>query len=713
MDHVLPEKMGQRTALVFVLLAAWFAPSTSPLSSPARAEPNSTTSPGYLDPLPQDTGVAGLKQELRRLENTGRLMMVVAHPDDEDGGLLTLESRGKGVATLLLTLTRGEGGQNKTGDTFSDQLGILRTLELLAAGRYYGVEQRFTRAADFGYSKTAEETFEKWGGHDPALQDIVRVIREFRPDVLVARFSGTDADGHGHHQASAILTKEAFRAAGDPARFPDQIRQGLESWQAKKLYIGNVCGFGASNCPDENWTVKLNTGEEDPLLGMSYVQFAIEGLRHQQSQGLGDLRTPSGPRYAFYKLSDSVLGKTADANGHEKDFFDGIDTRLQGLGSQGGEDWAGKKLDEAAARISDAAKLADGNAESAARPLLSALRLLGGRAPGAPKTAGEQTVRVKLEDKERQARRAINLALRVQITATLTSPPTASGDRKDLTGISPGEPFQVKVSLHNGSEHPLELERLALDSTASGSGALVEDRSRETVGAGEDFERTFALRLPELPYTRPGLYRNDPQRDSLYTVRTTPDLSTLPFGALPPAIVEARYDVPDLDSLEGSAQRADANLPEISSPVSAAVIYPEGVSRRQKIAVVPAFSVAVEPGNEVVRAATSQSVSVSVRVRSNLEGRQAGRLGLQAPAGWNVSPREQTASVAGRGGETTLKFELSHPALTEKQVDLRAVLSSGGREFSEGYALVTREDLGSFHYFEPARQHISVVDVKL
>src|SRR6266513_540244 len=226
------------------------------------------------------------------------MMMVVAHPDDEDGGLLTLEARGKCVQTLLLTLTRGEGGQNKIGSSLFDVLGVLRTLELLASDRYYGVEQRFTRVADFGYSKIADETFQKWGGHDVPLQDIVRVIREFRPDVLVARFSGTDNDGHGHHQASAILTREAFRAAADPNRFPDQIKEGLYPWQPKKLYIGNVCGFGATTCADENYTVQLNTGEEDPVLGMSYVQFAVEGLKPRQSHGLREPQIPSAPPYA-------------------------------------------------------------------------------------------------------------------------------------------------------------------------------------------------------------------------------------------------------------------------------------------------------------------------------------------------------------------------------------------------------------------------------
>src|SRR6266581_1064012 len=218
---VWPKTSFRILVVVLLLFTASFA--QAPATSPAAH----SSSPGFYNPLPQDTGEAGLKLQLRKLQTTGRLMMVVAHPDDEDGGLLTLEARGKGVQTLLMTLTRGEGGQNETGNTFSDKLGVLRTLELLAADKYYDVEQRFSRVADFGYSKTADETFQKWGGHDVPLQDIVRVIREFRPDVLIARFSGTENDGHGHHQASAILTREAFRAAADPNRFPEQIKEGL------------------------------------------------------------------------------------------------------------------------------------------------------------------------------------------------------------------------------------------------------------------------------------------------------------------------------------------------------------------------------------------------------------------------------------------------------------------------------------------------------
>ncbi len=236
-------------------------------------------------PLPQDTGAAGLKQMLARLHTTARLLHTTAHPDDEDGGMLTLESRGKGVTAILLTLNRGEGGQNKVGSNLSDVLGVLRTLELTAADRYYGVEQRFTRVADFGFSKNPDETFQQWHGHDVVLADMVRVIRTFRPDVIVSRFGGTDRDGHGNHQASGVISKEAFRAAADPNRFPEQLKEGLLPWQAKKLYIDNVCPFRSNECDPKNYTVKLSTGDDDPVLGTSYAQFAMAGLKHQLSQG--------------------------------------------------------------------------------------------------------------------------------------------------------------------------------------------------------------------------------------------------------------------------------------------------------------------------------------------------------------------------------------------------------------------------------------------
>src|SRR4051812_30210151 len=228
-------------------------------------------------PLPMDTGHTGVEQMLTKLRTTARLMYITAHPDDEDGGLLALEPRGHGVTVELFTLTRGDGGQNKTGASFSDELGVLRTLELLESGRYYGVTQRFSRVADFGFSKTADETFQKWGGHDIALADLVRGIREFQPDVVAARFTGTSRDGHGNHQASGILAREAVIAAADPNRFPEQIKEGLLPWRVQKLYH-DIVPAGEKNIAAMDAGVKL------PYLDKTFADLGAEGYSHQKSQ---------------------------------------------------------------------------------------------------------------------------------------------------------------------------------------------------------------------------------------------------------------------------------------------------------------------------------------------------------------------------------------------------------------------------------------------
>ncbi|MFI5184803.1 MAG: PIG-L family deacetylase, partial [Vicinamibacteria bacterium] len=197
--------------------------------APARAQ---------LVPLPQDSGANGLALALRRLPVTGRVLYVTAHPDDEHNGVQVRLSRGRGLHVGLLTLTRGEGGQNEIGPEQGDALGVLRTEELAAVHRYDGVEQLFGRAYDFGYSFSVDETFKRWG-REETLGDIVRALRVFRPDVILTL--PLEAQGGGmHHQAAARLTREAFRAAADAARFPDQIAEGLRPWQARKLYQGGV-----------------------------------------------------------------------------------------------------------------------------------------------------------------------------------------------------------------------------------------------------------------------------------------------------------------------------------------------------------------------------------------------------------------------------------------------------------------------------------------
>jgi LmbE family N-acetylglucosaminyl deacetylase len=711
--EVRPEASFRILAVVLLLFTASFA--QAPASSPAPVP----KSPGFLDPLPQDTSEAGQKQQLRKLQTTGRLMMVVAHPDDEDGGLLTREARGKGVQTLLMTLTRGEGGQNETGKTFSDELGVLRTLELLAADKYYGVEQRFSRVADFGYSKSADETFQKWGGHDVPLADIVRVIREFRPDVLIARFSGTERDGHGHHQASSILTQEAFRAAADPKRFPEQIKEGLQPWQPKKLYIGNVCGFGATTCGDENYTVQLNTGEVDPILGMSYVQFAVEGLKHQQSQGLGDIKVPSGPRYAFYRLVDSVVPSTKDEKGHEKDLFDGIDASLPGLIRSIADElnevpWllpALKKI--SGSDLLDVKALSDNAVEL--RGLVEKLKE--SELDPAPKSRLAQA----LSEKEKQTERELSLALNLEFSADV-APPQGAGAllpsrAQAVTPVSPGQKLMVVAKLHNGSKKYWITVRSA-DIVPSENWLRRVHAEHITIAPGEDYYANFAIQVPaNAPITRPYWHRNDPARDAVYEV--DPKYQTL---WLPPSPlhVNLEYEIAGHKGLHSPApeflkKKHATELPrgEISADVQVPFNSGRGVERRAPLAITPVFSVALDPSEKVLSVAEGKTSTVHAQASSNLTEMIGGTLHLTVPDDWRTEPSTSKLSVAKRGEKSESDFSIIPANLQESRAEIRATLDARGKTYSEGYTLVTRDDLGSFYYFQPAVQHVSIVDVKV
>src|SRR5205809_3847170 len=183
------------------------------------------------EPLPQDKGAAGTWQRLLKLQTTASAMHTTAHPDDEHGGVLAQLSRGQGVRVSLLTLNRGESGDNAIGPELFDAVGLIRTEELLMAGRYYGLDhQYFTTAIDYGFSKRLEEALVIWG-RENVLRDVVRIIRMDRPFVLIARFQGNEPDGPGNHQTAGLVTQQAYAAAGDPARFPEQIKDGLRPWQ--------------------------------------------------------------------------------------------------------------------------------------------------------------------------------------------------------------------------------------------------------------------------------------------------------------------------------------------------------------------------------------------------------------------------------------------------------------------------------------------------
>ena len=285
----------------------------SPRARPAR---------GRYAPLPQDRGATGTWQKLLKLRTIGSVMHTTAHPDDEHGGLLAMLSRGEGARVSLLTLTRGEAGDNAIGSELFDPLGLIRTEELLRADQYYGVdEQYFTSVIDYGFSKRLEEALVKWG-RENVLRDVVRVIRIERPLVLIARFQGNERDGHGNHQTAGLITQEAYRVAGDPSVFPEQIREGLRPWQPLKLYMGGVR-------ENEDWTIRVDPGRLQSMARRVVRELRAHG---PQLSALAERRPQRPAARARVRLLQAAGDRQVDrAPPKETSFFDGIDTRVTGL----------------------------------------------------------------------------------------------------------------------------------------------------------------------------------------------------------------------------------------------------------------------------------------------------------------------------------------------------------------------------------------------
>jgi LmbE family N-acetylglucosaminyl deacetylase len=639
-----------------------------------------------LAPLPQDDGKAGLELLLKRLHTTARLLHTTAHPDDEDGGMLVLESRGKGDDVTLMTLTHGEGGQNKTGSNLFDELGVLRVLELLESDKYYGVHQRFSMAADFGFSKSPQESLEKWkDGGKPGyipLRDMVRVIRTFRPDVIAQRFQGKDRDGHGHHQASGIITTEAFRAAADPKQFPEL---NLPPWQAKKLYMDNVRD-------GEDYTIAFDTGVQDPALGMSYVQFAMQGLKHQLSQGAGAWSVDPGPHLTRYKLIDSILPPLKPGE-HEKDFFDGIDTSLPGLADRLGEDakkvpWLKPGLVEVAKDIEEATEAEKKDLESAAVPLTKAghaMQSLMSRLQTSPideTPRGELVSR--LEEKIQQAASATSLSLQLRVKVT-----TASATAQQPFAIS-DQRLSIDVAATNGGS---QLLRLAVP-TLGGASKEVEIAPHATVNIASQVAAPSRIMMP-------GFHRENPETDSVY--ESSDEDPTIPFSAGPATQWVTYRGASKASSLGGSLPIA----------VETELRQPDGTTRVRPLAIAPKFSVLIEPSTQIVPTSATAARTITVQLRSIAERPAKGALKLTVPNGWKSSPAEQPVEFAKYGDERSVKFEVTPGNLSEQKAKIQATFDSEGKTYTEGYTTVDREDLGTYYYYQPSLQKISEVKVAI
>ena len=392
----------------------------------------------WAQPVERVGGRTALGLVLRQINNTGTFMMATAHPDDENNGVLALLSKGEGIRTTLVTATRGDGGQNEIGSELFDALAALRTEELLAAHRLDGAEQYFTRAVDFGYSFSRDETFEKWG-REEILGDFVRLIRTIRPDVIAGL--SPDGDGGGqHHQASAVLVHEAYAAAADPSRFPEQMAEGLRPWQARKFYFSAGFGFGRGGRGGPGGRggrggadgggataggarlTTLDVGLFDPLLGRTYAEIGSHARSMHKCQGMSPLVMLPGAAAARYRLAETTVPGQADVP--ERSLFDGVDVSIEGLARFAGPLPPRDLVVDLAVLSRHAAAALQAGAGPAERAAvlagLGAVRTLRGRLA----TLGLSDdaifeIDFRLEQKERQFEEAVLLAhqLRLEVLA--------------------------------------------------------------------------------------------------------------------------------------------------------------------------------------------------------------------------------------------------------------------------------------------------------
>ncbi len=398
---------------------------------------------------------AEIKLALKKLTVLGSVLYIAAHPNDENTALLATLAQDRCYRTAYLSITRGEGGQNLLGPEQGEMLGLIRTQELLAARRIDGAEQYFTSAIDFGFSKTSEETLRFWG-KEKTLADVVWVIRTFKPNVIITRFTPT-LGGHGNHTASAILAEEAFRAAADPTRFPEQL-QHVSPWQAKRIVWNGFRPLQTDTIQKALPVVTMDVGTYSPLLGKSFTEIAGEGRSMHKSQGMGAGQS-RGESLNYFQ---HIAGDTA-----KKDLFDGINT---GWSRVKDADSAGKILDEAFRKFDD-------EAPAQSIPLLfKALNLL-----------NSLTQDPWVMFKKEKLTHVILSCAGLWIDA-------ATPDNS----VVPGGEVKLNTTIVNRSAYPLILERIILPFGG------IDTVFRSKLEMNKSIRSNFTLRLPEqIKYSQP------------------------------------------------------------------------------------------------------------------------------------------------------------------------------------------------------------------
>jgi LmbE family N-acetylglucosaminyl deacetylase len=615
------------------------------------------------DPPPQPDA-ARILMDLRRLGIVGRVLYIAAHPDDENTNLLAYLQNNALVRTAYLSITRGDGGQNLIGAEQGPLLGLIRTQELLAARRIDGAEQFFTRARDFGFSKSPEETMKIWG-REAVLADVVAVIRRFRPDVVITRFPPERGDTHGHHTASAVLAVAAFRAAGDPGFHPEQLGDGVEPWQATRL-LWNKSSWNLKPGEDLSGFAKLDVGTFNPLLGVSIGELAADSRSMHKSQGFGVARV-RGPIVEYFKVLDEAFPARGQREKKEKKEKQEKATRglLTGLDLTWGRFKGTARLRGLTDRV---ARVFSPGAPNASIPLLLEIdRAL-------------ETV----PDASFRAQKKREVADLVLACAGLHAEATAVEHQ-----VAPGEEIDLVATVVNRSPAVVTLDELRFP-FADGAvkvGRAAPSPTVEVAALPLQIKRTVRLPADQRPTTP-------------YWLETPPEAGL--YHVADPKLIGAPESEPPL--------RVDFILTIAGRPftITRGVEYkwtdPVMGERHRSVEVTPIVS--VRPDATVLMFSDARERVLDVHLTGAAPG-VSGLLRPVPPVGWVVEPATAPFKLVTKGGTTTVSFRVS---MATRSVaaggNLRVVAEVGGASYARGVVHVE-------HPHIPIQTWLADADVRL
>jgi LmbE family N-acetylglucosaminyl deacetylase len=636
-----------------------------------------------------DQGSGALIRQLLRLSTTASVMHTGAHPDDEDSALVAYHARRLNARTAYLSLTRGSGGQNIIGVEQSDALGVIRTEELLQARSLDGAEQLFTRANDFGFSKYRTEASRVWP-EELLLDDMVRAIRTFRPTVIVSRWNGTSADGHGHHQFAGYLTPLALEAAADSSQFPEQIDQGLTSWQVQKLYTGRAFTGNSLDAQEpEQQALLVNTGEYDPVTGRSYFEIGMQGRSQQKTQQMGSLELRGSQQSQLFLLTSQVA-----ASGAESSIFSGIDTTISGIADI--EQAPGSVFVEllSALQQSVAGLVSSYNSlepQALIPSLVDGLEL----ARAASNAAQTLDAKRLLDEKISEFEKAIVLAAGVSIDALAESETAIPGTTLTVA---------VRAFMAQPSQVLMREAHLSVPVGWSVSTSNVQMLSNERSSRRReltDAELFFDVIVPVTADPTQPYWLALPREGAAYDWSSAGEARTQPFAApLLHAVIMLEIGGTQVTIRQEVEHRlVDRIRGEI----------------RRRIDVVPAIS--VEPGTDLVVVPVSagdEPRELLLTVRNNTSQDISGSARFEVPQGWMLEPPSADFSLPAAPATTTLAFQvIMDSGVSAGEYNLAASATVDGTQYNKVMREIAYPHIRTHRVYSASVTEFEVVDVSV